>query len=236
MLTRTQHLLAESRPVRVVLYGDSISEVGRTPSWHGGATAPALNWGACLGQLLTARYPGSAFPVAHFAIGGQNSYEGLGRLDGLAAFSPDLVLVAFGANDCGYHFLLPEETQLALTTLVQGIRARVDADCVLVGTGGDNPRHPGFRHLAETLAAQRQAAQELSVPYVDIRQAVLTATADGARWADCHLAADNCHPNDAGHRLWAECAYAVITAALPVAGRGDVTWSDDQPSIASPRL
>jgi len=60
-------------------------------------------------------------------------------LDWLESFKPDLVLVAFGTNDCCHHFLIPEETQLALTTLATEIRKRYDADVVLVSTGGDNP-------------------------------------------------------------------------------------------------
>jgi len=214
MLTFTRQLIAENKPIRVVLYGDSISEVGRSARWQGGATTAEKNWGAQLVKLLGTAYPGVEFSVAHFAIGGQNSYEGLGRLDALAALKPDLVLVEFGANDCCYHYLQPEETQLALTALAKDIRARYGADVVLVGTGGDNPLHPFFHHLEATLLAQRQAAVEAQVPFADIRTAVLTATEQGKRWAEFHLAADNCHPNDSGHRLWAETVLATIRASL----------------------
>ena len=102
MLPHAQQLIADKKPVRVVLYGDSISEVA--PGWNGGAKTPETNWGAVLVKRLGEAYPGSTFTVHHFAIGGQNSYEGLGRLNGLEAFRPDLVLVAFGANDCCHHY------------------------------------------------------------------------------------------------------------------------------------
>ena len=163
MLSRVQKLIAGKQPVRVVLYGDSISEVGRSPAWNGGATAPDRNWGAQLARRLAQAWPDTAFTVAHFGIGGQNSYEGLGRLDGLGPFKPDLVLVAFGANDCGFHYLLPEETLLALSGLASEVRIRYGADVLLVGTGGDNPLKPSFRHLDETVAAQRQAASRREV-------------------------------------------------------------------------
>jgi lysophospholipase L1-like esterase len=215
MLPKTAKLLNEKQPLRLVMYGDSISEVGRTPSWHGGATAPERNWGAVLARRIGATYPAAAVTVQHFAIGGQNSYEGLGRLDGLRPMAPNLVLVAFGANDCGYHFLLPEETKLALVSLVRGIQQRYGADVVLCGTGGENPRQPRFRHLAETLAAQCEAANEAGVPFVAVRDAVLNATQGGERWADYHLGVDNCHPNDAGHEVWADGAWQVIRQHLP---------------------
>lgn len=211
-LARTRRLIAEKKPVRVVAYGDSISEV--KPGWNGGAKSPEANWAAVLGKRLGEQHPGSAFTLAHFAIGGQNTYEGLGRLDGLEAHAPDLVLVAFGANDCCHHFLDPDETRLALATLVADIGKRFAADVVVVGTGGDNPQKPFFRHLDATRAAQRAAAEEAGVPFVDVREAVLAATAGGHRWAEFHLAADNCHPNDAGHAVWAEAALRAIEAAL----------------------
>ena len=212
MLARTKQLIAGKKPVRGVLYGDSISEV--KTGWSGGAKTPEANWGAVLAKRLGEAYPGAAFTVQHFAIGGQNSYEGLGRLDGLEAFKPDLVLVAFGANDCCFHYLLPEETKLALTALATGIRQRFGADVVLVGTGGDNPLKPFFRHLDETLAAQRRAASDAGVPFVAPRAAVLDATENGKRWAEFHLGADNCHPNDKGHLAWAEAALAAIRKAV----------------------
>ena len=211
-LPRTARLLAGQQPVHVVLYGDSISEV--KAGWSGGATKPETNWGEQLAGRLAKEHPASTFTVAHFAFGGQNSYEGLGRLDALAEFAPDLVLVAFGANDCCYHYLAPDETRLALASLAAEIRRRFGADVVLVGTGGDNPLKPFFRHLDETVEAQRQAATEAKVPFVDMRQAVLKATENGKRWAEFHLAEGNCHPNDAGHGVWAEAAAAAIEAAL----------------------
>ncbi len=212
MLPRTQQLIATKQSVRVVLYGDSISEVKK--GWNGGAKTPEANWGAVLVKKLGEAHPGSAFSVHHFAIGGQNSYEGLGRLDGLEAFKPDLVLVAFGANDCCHHYLVPEETKLAQTTLCSEIRKRFAADVVLVGSGGDNPLKPFFKHLDETLAAQALAAAEAKVPFVDMRAAVLAATEGGKRWAEFHFNADNCHPTNLGHVVWAEAAFAVIEKSL----------------------
>jgi len=217
MLTRTRQLIADKRPVRVVLYGDSISEVKK--GWNGGAKTPEANWGAQLVKLLAREYPVSTFTVQHFAIGGQNSYEGLGRLDYLEPLKPDLVLVAFGANDCCHHYLLPQETKLAQATLATEIHEHFGADVVLVGTGGDNPLKPFFKHLDETMAAQRQAAAEAKVPFVGMRRAVLAATENGKRWAEFHLAADNCHPNDAGHQVWAQAAFKVIQESLKRKGK-----------------
>ncbi len=212
MLSHTKELIVGKQPVRVVIYGDSISEVKK--GWNGGAKTPEANWGAVLVKKLQEAYPGSTFSVHHFAIGGQNSYEGLGRLDGLEVFKPDLVLVAFGANDCCHHYLIPDETKLAQVTLATEIKKRFGANVALVGTGGDNPLKPFFKHLDETLAAQREAAAEANVPFVDMRAAVLAATENGKHWAEFHLNEENCHPTDKGHALWAESAFRSVQTSL----------------------
>jgi lysophospholipase L1-like esterase len=131
-------------------------------------------------------------------------------MDCLEALKPDLVLVAFGANDCCHHYLIPEETKLAQVTLAGDIKKRFGADVVLVGSGGDNPLKPFFKDLDETVAAQAQAAAEASVPFVNTRAAILAATDNDNRWAEFHFDADNCHPTDNGHVIWANTALAVI--------------------------
>lgn len=202
--------ICSSSYLKIAFLGDSISEVGRSPKWHGGASSPEKNWSILTAQAIEAS-TGSRVSIGHFGIGGQNTYEGLGRLDVLEPFAPDVVVVAFGANDCCHHFLIPEETKAALLAIVHEVKQRFQAEVVIVGTGGDNPLKPFFRHLEETLQAQKEAASESAVPFVDIREAILAATLGGRRWAEYHLGEDNCHPNDNGHQVWAEALRPVAT-------------------------
>ena len=73
----------------------------------------------------------------------------------------------------------------------------------------DDPLAPDL-----VLAAQRHVAEQAGVPFVDVRKAMLAATGGGDRWGEFHLAADNCHPNDAGHAVWARAAAATTVAAI----------------------
>jgi acyl-CoA thioesterase-1 len=214
LLPHTAQVLREKKSLRIVCYGDSISEVGRSERWFGGATAPERNWGQQLGVLLRAAYPGVEIQVLHFGIGGHNAYEGLGRLDWLKEYQPDLVLVAFGANDTGWHPIPPEATKLALKTLTQWIKERHGADVMLLSSGGDNPQQPNLAHVAETVQGTREAADEAGAGFIDLRAATLRVTENGTRWTDYHNGPQDCHPNDAGHRFWAETVFAAMQAAL----------------------
>lgn len=214
VLTRTNGLLRSEKPLRIVAFGDSISETGRSAKWNGGATTPGNNWAQQLGGLLRTAHPKSTITVLNSGIGGQNAYEGLGRIDSLEALQPDLVLVELGTNDCVFHFLQPEQTQLALTTLAREIKRRFGADVILMGTAGDNPLEPFFQHRDETINATRQAAMAAGVPFVDLRVPMLEATGNGRRWSDYHLNSNNCHPNDRGHLLWAQTVQAALRSAL----------------------
>jgi lysophospholipase L1-like esterase len=202
--------LRDEKPVTIVAFGDSISEVGRSPNWHGGATRPENNWAQRLGSLLQRAYPKSPITIVNAGIGGQNAYEGLGRIDSLEALKPDLVLIEFGTNDCVFHFLEPEQTQLALTTLAQEIKRRWGADVALMSTAGDNPLAPFFKHRDETIEATRRAAGAAKVLFIEMRMPMLNATHNGERWAKYHLSTNNCHPNDEGHRVWAQTVFNAI--------------------------
>lgn len=213
-LPRLRRILEAGHPgrLRLALVGDSISEI--TDKWYGGASRPENNWGAVLARLLERAHAGLSVDLRNFGIGGQNTYEGLGRIHELEPFKPDLVLLAFGANDCAYHFLIPEETYLALANMIHTVRSRFGADVVAVGTAGDNPLKPFFRHLDQTLAAQRRAARQRGAPFTDVRAAILEATENGMKWAAYHLDEKNCHPNDNGHAVWARAVFDTIHRSL----------------------
>jgi lysophospholipase L1-like esterase len=212
MLQRTIRKLKENLPVKIVAYGDSISEIDRTPGYFGGASSLANNWAQQLGRLLAAAYPGKQFIVEHFAIGGQNSYEGLGRQDWLGPYAPDLVLIEFGANDSANTVIPPEATERAMDGLIAAAVQRFKADVVVLGLAGQNPAqpHPAWQHEEETRAAIVRAAERAGVPCVNLRAAVLAATGDGQKWAAHHNGAQDCHPNDAGHAVWAQAEFETL--------------------------
>ncbi len=210
MFGKVNDLLDAGAPVTLVAYGDSICEAGDRPDWHGGASCFEQNWAQQLGRLLHEVYPDAVFAVKNYGVGGQNAYEGLGRFRWLKPFNPDLVLVEFGTNDVGYHPLPPEATALAIRTLVKGILHDYGADIVVLGPGGGNPLESEGCHLQETIDHLRVVADETGAPFVDIRAAILEATENGRRWTEFHPSAQDVHPNDRGHALWAKTVLEVL--------------------------
>ncbi|MFB3893021.1 MAG: SGNH/GDSL hydrolase family protein [Phycisphaerae bacterium] len=210
MLTKVSSLLARGEPVNIISYGDSISAVRTAPPYFGGASRAEMNWANQLGRLLGGQFPGGRFIIKPFGFGGQNAYEGLGRYEWLAALAPDLVLIALGGNDCGWHEIPPYCSAHAIKTLRLGIRHDFGADVVIMGPAGDCPAHGQMVHLDETIAALREVAAATDAPFVDIRAAVLAATDNGRLWTDFHGSLTDCHPNDKGHAVWATAVFDVL--------------------------
>jgi lysophospholipase L1-like esterase len=204
--------IVRSDVVRIVVFGDSISEVGVSPRWHGGASSPETNWASVFVERLHDAYPQVKFDLVFLGIGGQNSYEGLGRSAAIADLKPHLVLVAFGANDCWWHHLLPEQTNRAQSELIEKVRKY--SEVVVISTGGNNPADDRFMHVEETVIATSDAAATKGVPFVDVYSAMHKATNAGSDWKQYHLGETNCHPNDSGHRVWAAEVFDVVEKSL----------------------
>ncbi len=214
MLERVSQLIVEGRPVNLVTYGDSISSVNRSPGSFGGASRAEMNWAFQLQRLLAAEYPGANFVTRPFGVGGQNSYEGLGRFGWLKELDPHLVLIAFGTNDCDWHEIPPYCSAHAIKTLALGVRHDFSADVVIVAPECDPPAEPHMRHVDETVDALRKVAEEIGSPFVDMRAAMLRATDGGARYTDYHPSAGDVHPTDLGHALWAETVFDVLKSNI----------------------
>lgn len=214
MLPRSKQRLKAGETLSMVAYGDSICEVGRTPGYFGGATSAEENWACQLQDLLAESLPQQDIKVKSFGVGGQNSYEGLGRLDSLPAFNADLVMYEFGANDCAFHPLPPAASYLAMKSLAEGARLRYDMDVLIIIPGLFNPTQSSPEHVAEMAEAIRQAALDSQTMVADVRNAVLKATNQGRNWSDYHNGDSDCHPNNRGHALWAETVCAALVTEL----------------------
>lgn len=204
--------LKAGQPVTMVCWGDSVTAGGN-------ASKPELRYVDVFAAGLRTRFPQSKIDVQNISAGGSNSrqwldpqkfpYKGLhgaenpARFENVLAAKPDLVTIEF-VNDAGMNAAQVEETYSEILRRLEPTGAEV----ILITPHFTMLKMMGFKTMRE---AERR-------PYVlalrEFAEKHHLALADAAaRWE--HLAKEGLpyltllhntinHPDDRGHRLFAE--------------------------------
>ncbi|MEO6809215.1 MAG: SGNH/GDSL hydrolase family protein, partial [Isosphaeraceae bacterium] len=165
-LAKTRARLAAGGPFRIVSYGDSITAGGE-------ASEPDLRFQAMYGKYLQGKFPKSKIEVEDVSISGYCSIHGIQLWDDyLGKTKPDLVLVGWGMNDHnlpGGGGVEPDAFQKNLTTLVEMIRDRKNAEVILFSAFPPNDDwHFGTHRMGLFADATKQAAIDAKCAYVDV--------------------------------------------------------------------
>ena len=126
--------VAQSRPLRVVALGDSLTAGYLLP-------APAA-FPAVLERALRAR--GLAVEIANAGVSGDTASQGLERLDWSVPDGTDAVIVELGANDA-LRGIDPAVTRKALETIITRLKGRGIA---VMLAGMYAPRNMGAEYVA----------------------------------------------------------------------------------------
>ena len=126
--------VAQSRPLRVVALGDSLTAGYLLP-------APAA-FPAVLERALQAR--GLAVEIANAGVSGDTASQGLERLDWSVPDGTDAVIVELGANDA-LRGIDPAVTRKALETIITRLKGRGIA---VMLAGMYAPRNMGAEYVA----------------------------------------------------------------------------------------
>ncbi len=197
-LVRVVHRLITGQHCRVVLLGDSISE-GCNASGFNGVPPGQPPYIDRLAAALRERFS-APVDVVNLSVGGKDSAWGATMKEKVAALRPDLVLLAFGMNDCG-----PAVTFAANTwTMVRAIqRDCPDADIILVAGMTGNPdltefpqsRFEHYRDALKLMISPGVAVADVTSFWIDLlrRKPYTDLTGNGVN-----------HPNDFGHRVYAD--------------------------------
>jgi len=126
--------LEKGEPVKLLVYGDSIS-TGANSSGFVNAQPFAARWDEMVADGLRSRYPQSRIELINTAVGGTETPWGVEQLGERAAcHCPDLAILAFGMND-GSQGRSQEEYQQNMKAIMDGIRAKNPAcEFILVAT------------------------------------------------------------------------------------------------------
>lgn len=200
--------LCNAQPLKLVLYGDSISEGANASGIMG--TSPFLPiWGRLVAEQLQRHYGGAVW-FKNPSLGGMDAIWGAKNAEALVCSEdPDLVIIAFGANDG----IAGQKFYDRIAAIMEPIRRHnPDVEFLLVATLVPNPLLTNEK--AKFYNQQHLQGKELAkfvgsgTAMVDIHQ-VQQSLLQRKRFID--MTGNNVnHPNDFMVRIYAQ----VVSAAL----------------------
>ncbi len=206
LLPEIRRRLAERQPLTVAVGGDSIA-AGYNASGTVGAAPWIPAFPAAFAAVLELE-TGAPVRLVNRAVGGWSSEHGLNDLPALLESRPDLLILAYGMNDVPQT--PPEVFRERMKTMIKQVQeACPGAGIVLVASMLGNPlwavtpseRFPVFRDLLASLTGPGVALADLTQLWMDLlrRKRYLDFSGNGLN-----------HPNDFGHRLYAQVLLSLL--------------------------
>jgi acyl-CoA thioesterase I len=205
-LPATIKKLRAKQPLRIVTIGDSISAGCNASGWAGAPPfQPAYPE---LVRLNLEKHSGSKVSLTNLSVSGMSTDWALTMVDKIVEARPDLVIVAFGMNDASGR--PTAEYQANTKAVVDRVRHRLpEAEFILVATMIGNrdwvslkqELFPEFRAALKELRGPGVAVADVTTIWGELlkRKTHYDLTGNGVN-----------HPNDFGHRVYAQ----VISALL----------------------
>jgi len=222
-LPRTIGRLRHGSPVSIVLIGDSISSGCNASGWAGGAPYQP-SFPGLLREHLEARYK-SEVKMTNPSVSGKDTRWVLSAIDQVIEPKPDLVIVAFGMNDAAGRSAM--EYQANTEAVITKIREQLpDAEFILVATMLGNRDWPRLKQ--ELFPQYRDALRELCEPGVALAEMTSIWTEFLKRKQDWDLTGNGVnHPNDFGHRVYAQVLSTLLVPAPTDPGSEDDKRRDE---------
>ena len=207
--------LKAKQAVTIALSGDSISE-GYNASEYSKAPPFMPPYPTLLAAQLEQTY-GTKVAMHNHAVAGWSSGQGVNDLDTLLKIKPDLIVIAYGMNDVGRRN--PQAFKANVETMLRRIsEANPATEVILVSTMTGNP--DWVATPPEMFSAYRDALATLEGPgvaFADVtsvwqrlmkRKRHIDVTGNGVN-----------HPNDYGHRVYAQTILALLIPRPAAAAR-----------------
>ena len=205
-LPKTVARLRAKRPLTIAVSGDSISQ-GYNASGYTKAPPLMPPYPDLVARSLGDAY-GAKVTLRNHAIAGWSAGQGVNDFDNLLKDEPDLLIIAYGMNDVGGRN--PEGFKANIAIMLRRLKeARPDAEVVLVASMIGNPDWAATP--TEMFPKYRDALTALTGPGVALADltAVWQTLLKRKRFADLTGNGVN-HPNDYGHRLYAQAILALL--------------------------
>ncbi len=201
--------LNAKQPVKVVMLGDSIStEADASAIAHVPPNQPG--YPTLLVRALEEKF-GAKITLTNLSKGGMDSKWGTTRVPDVIAEKPDLLLLAFGMNDASGH-RKPDEFAAFTRQMFEPVRAALlDCTIILISSMTANPE---WNHSApEIYPLYAQELAKLVGPGIAFADVTTRWEHISARKKHMDLSGNGLnHPNDYGHRIYADVILRMITA------------------------
>lgn len=209
-LPATLRILRAGAPLKVVLFGDSISAGCNASKWAN--TAP---FQPAYGELFAAslsRAYASDIAFRNLSEGGQASAWGLQHIDRVIAERPDLLIVAWGMNDStGEEGTCPVEQFIANLKAQMAAVKKVQPNAEFILVASMLPNRDWVKANPHKVLEYRDAMRKTVGPGVALADLSSVWEAVLARKPFLDLTGNGVnHPNDFGHRLYAETLSALL--------------------------
>jgi len=211
-LPRTLERLNRKQPLKIALLGDSISTGCNASGW-----AQAAPYQPAYQDLLVAHLRavyGGEVALTNFAVGGTDTGWGRTMIDKVAGTQPDLILLAFGMND------IPggrpaAEYQANIQAMMDAARKlQPGVEFILVASMLGNKDWTIMR--TEMFMPYRDALAKLCGPGVALADMTSVWTELFKHKLDWDMTGNGVnHPNDFGHRIYAQVFSALLIPHFP---------------------
>jgi len=206
-LPKLESKLINKLPLKVVLFGDSISAGGNASGLTGAKPFMPPYGDLVVNEL--ARVYGSEIAYKNHSVGGTASGWGLQNIGVVADEKPDLVIFAFGMNDASGR-VTPEQYITNIQKQMDAVKeVSPDAEFILVATTTANPEwtasapdlYPIYRDELANLCTEGVILADVTATWTEILKckSFASLTGNGVN-----------HPNDFGHRIYAQVILALL--------------------------
>jgi lysophospholipase L1-like esterase len=207
--------LKQKQPITLCVTGDSIS-AGANSSKLSGVPPFQPSYSELVALGLEKAY-GSKVTFKNFAVGGWSSDNGVKDASRVAGEKPDLVIIGYGMNDTGKN---PAKFAANIKAIMDAVKAASpDAEFVLVAPMLANPEwhapnmasFPAFREALAGLCGKGVILADVTSVWTELRKRKTfhDLTGNGVN-----------HPNDFGHRVYAQVILALLVPPDVAAGAG----------------
>lgn len=215
---------AAQPPVLIVAFGDSVTQGAMAL----GKWDPESVYHRKFQQELESVFPSTTFSTINAGVGGSSARQSIARVPrDILRHQPDLVLIAFGLNDCGGGSEALPDFAAALGEIIHAVRTETEADIILLTpphmatkrTGSVHVDHVGVVDgfiqsqnngtLALYAEVIRQVAREEVIALADIHAEWTRLRASGVD-TNSWLSNGINHPDTQGHRLAATTLFTTL--------------------------